>query len=168
MRIAVTGPECTGKSQLSRDLSLYLKLPLVEEYAREYLSDLGTNYQLNDLVKIALEQARRNVNADSGEGVVCDTEMVVLKIWSLDKFSTCPPEIQHYLNAQSFDLYLLTYPDLEWQKDSLRESPSLDHRLQLFDRYHGELDQLGRPFRIIRGRGNARLENALSCVREMS
>ena len=39
LKIAFTGPESSGKSTLSSWLSAEIKLPLIEEYAREYLTE---------------------------------------------------------------------------------------------------------------------------------
>ena len=41
IRIAITGPESTGKSMLTAQLAKHYKAVMVAEYAREYLEKLG-------------------------------------------------------------------------------------------------------------------------------
>ena len=40
-RIAITGPESTGKSMLAEELAAHYETVWVPEYAREYLEILG-------------------------------------------------------------------------------------------------------------------------------
>lgn len=162
MRIAVTGPECTGKSSLAEQLSFHLGIPLVREFAREYLFDQGKDYSEDDLLEIARQQFRLNEKGASEKGVVCDTEIMVIKLWSLDRFGRCHPEIDDYLNVQEFDHYLLCFPDLPWVEDDLRELPDLKSRLRLYYRYEEELKKLNRAFSVITGFGEDRLTNARS------
>ena len=55
-KIVFTGPECSGKSTLSKAIAKKMQLPLVEEYARQYLNSLGRNYIYSDLAQIAKGQ----------------------------------------------------------------------------------------------------------------
>ena len=52
-RIAIVGPESTGKSLLSQQLAAHFRTVWVEEYAREFLNKLGREYQQADLIDIA-------------------------------------------------------------------------------------------------------------------
>jgi nicotinamide riboside kinase len=56
-KIALTGPESSGKSTLARQLATYFDAPVVPEYARLFLSLLGRPYVEADLT------------ADSGRAV---------------------------------------------------------------------------------------------------
>ena len=55
-RIAIVGPESTGKSLLSKELADHLQTVWVEEYAREFLNKLGREYKQADLIDIAKGQ----------------------------------------------------------------------------------------------------------------
>ena len=55
-RIIITGPESSGKSTISKELSNYFNFPLIEEYARTYLKKIERGYEIHDLVKIAKTQ----------------------------------------------------------------------------------------------------------------
>ena len=55
-RIAIVGPECTGKTSLSLDLAAHYETHWVSEYARQYLDQLGREYVQEDLLHIAKGQ----------------------------------------------------------------------------------------------------------------
>jgi nicotinamide riboside kinase len=55
-KIAVIGPESTGKSTLSEQLAVHYKTQWVPEYAREYLLQHGNKYTFDDLLIIAKNQ----------------------------------------------------------------------------------------------------------------
>ena len=54
-KIIIIGPECSGKTTLANDLSNALNLPVIAEYARDYISEIKYKYQQSDLIKIARE-----------------------------------------------------------------------------------------------------------------
>ena len=58
LRVAVFGPESTGKSQLAAKLGAHFSAPVVAEYAREFWDAHGA-IGLEDMVPIAREQWRR-------------------------------------------------------------------------------------------------------------
>ena len=124
IKIAVTGPESSGKTTLVNYLTERFKSCRVEEYAREYMvrKNIVQNYTLKDLIQIAARQFElNNGNSCDKEYLICDTEMTVMKIWAEDKFGYCPDEILKYYDEQDFDIYFLCKPDFEWQFDPLRE-----------------------------------------------
>ena len=57
-KVAVIGPECTGKSELSEFLAGYFKTDWAPEYARGYLNNLVRPYETHDLLAIARGQMR--------------------------------------------------------------------------------------------------------------
>ena len=160
-RIAVVGPESSGKSELSEQLSAKLGLPLVKEFAREYLEQLEGEYSETDLTKIAKGQFLACRRADTGEGYISDTEMLSIKIWSKEKYQKVDPDISYLLEELKIDLYLLCYPDLPWKEDPLRESPLLQDRMRLFTKFVNKLNKMNMPYRVVRGMGSARLDLAI-------
>ena len=56
IRIAITGPESTGKTNLAEALALHYNTVWVPEYAREYIANLNRKYTLNDILTIAKRQ----------------------------------------------------------------------------------------------------------------
>mgnify|MGYP001554485461 FL=1 len=55
-KIAVIGPESTGKSTLCDQLAKHYHTEWCPEYAREYLLNHGTDYSYDDLLVIAKGQ----------------------------------------------------------------------------------------------------------------
>ncbi|MDZ4823146.1 MAG: ATP-binding protein [Flavobacteriales bacterium] len=157
--ICFTGPESSGKTTLARQLATHFNVPLVEESARTYLSRLGRSYQEEDLFVIAgahLDSVRK---ADSVPGLLIDTDLTVIKIWSQEKFGRVDERILALCNAERYDLYLLCKPDLLWQPDPQRENPFDRHRL--FDIYVDELSKAKKNFRVVEGMREKRFQNAL-------
>ena len=163
-RIAITGPESTGKSWLAENLAAHYHTVWVPEFAREYLEDLGKPYEKEDIVRIAAGQLEREeVKAQSASGYLfCDTEMLVTKIWSDVKYGECDQWILNQLESHRYDLYLLCDIGLPWEYDPLREHPEM--RQYLFDTYLQELTSRNLPFHVVRGSGQARLQNAVRFI----
>ena len=55
-KIIVTGPECSGKTTLSKSLSKYFNSKLVNEFARNYLAKKNNTYNFENLLEIAQNQ----------------------------------------------------------------------------------------------------------------
>lgn len=161
MRIAITGPECSGKSTLSEQLAWELDLPWTPEHARDYLGRLGRPYVPEDIIAIAKEQAAQWINTS----FIADTEMLVCSIWYEEKTGETSVEIEQLLTEQNFDLYLLCTPDLPWAFDELRENPT--DRDRLFEQYKARLDELSLPYVVISGTTENRLEVALNAVNKL-
>jgi len=165
-KVAITGPESTGKSILTGQLAKYYHAGFAEEYARKYLENNPQIYVENDLLVIARGQLEALLQAETGNSLVfCDTEMLVMKIWSEYKYGRCHPYILEMLQQQDFDLYLLCDIDLPWEYDPQRENPTL--RKFFFDWYETELIRLGFNYRIVNGTGEQRLQNAITTVDEI-
>ena len=163
-RIAITGPESTGKSMLAAQLAAHYHTVWVPEYAREYLALLGKPYEEEDIVLIAQGQllSEESQLKNAGHFLFCDTELLVTKIWSEVKYKRCDPWILNTVATHRYDLYLLCDIDLPWQYDPLREHPH--ERQYLFDLYLNELNNRMFPFAVVRGTGPDRLANAIKII----
>jgi len=167
-RIVITGPESTGKSRLTSALGEVMNWPSCREYAREYLETRNGTYTEADLLSIARGQlhlddaTRATAEAKGSEGYLADTDLMTIEIWSDFVFRHCDPEIRRLSSGESADCYLLCDIDLPWEPDPLREHPQ--HREELFSLYQRELEQRNRPFQIVRGSDNERLQNAIDAL----
>lgn len=167
-RIALIGPESTSKSTLSAALARHYETLWIPEYSRTYLKNLTRPYKIDDILLIAREQFHQENEAipAANRFLFIDTELIVAKVWCEDVFQTCPEWISTTLIQHPYDLYLLTYPDLPWQPDPIRENPH--RRMFFYDWYERELKKLDAPYFIIRGSGTARLQNAIDAVEKFS
>jgi nicotinamide riboside kinase len=164
IRIAITGPECCGKTALCDWLGKNIfDARVVAEYSREYLSARGEGYEYTreDLLEIARTTAAKLTKAfkSTSDALVVDTDFYVLDIWWKELFGEENEEIQILKDTFDFDLYLLCEPDLPWEYDPLRENPH--DRDRLFDLYQRELKADGRTVEIVRGTGEDRMKQIL-------
>jgi nicotinamide riboside kinase len=160
IRIAITGPECSGKTTLSMLLASHYNLDVIPEFARSYLGLKAGNYEAIDLDIIAQEQV--NLWNEYSTPLVCDTELTVLKIWSEVKYKRTSPIIQKLYEEQRFDYYFLCFPDIPWEPDPLREHP--EERVSLFEFYKKEINLFNRPFSVIRGNPDERLKQCVEII----
>ncbi|NHQ87497.1 ATP-binding protein [Iodobacter sp. HSC-16F04] len=163
MRIAIVGPESSGKSTLAQDLSTALSAPWVAEYVREYFAQKGSNdYQLSDIIAIARGQLAAEAPSDAPL-LVCDTTALVCKIWAEVRYGHCPDALTALYRPHDYALHLLTRPDIPWEPDPLRENPN--DRDDLFDLYEADLKASGANYVVVAGTRAVRLEMALEAIR---
>ena len=103
-KIAVVGPESSGKSRLCQFLLGQFRLNFAGEYAREYLCTLGRPYRLSDLDHIAAKQSELISGASSGIETItlADTEVLTVKVWSLVKYGNTSRLIEDLWKKQEF------------------------------------------------------------------
>ena len=167
VKIVVIGPESTGKTTLTHQLAAHFNAPYVAEYAREYLeAQPEKKYELADLESIAKKQVERTNIALAAKPklLFCDTDLLTLHIWALDKFDKKIAFVEKNLLPQKADLYLLCAADIAWQPDPLREDSKrrdflLEWNIQL-------LESIRANIKIINGEGDVRFLNAKEAVTE--
>jgi NadR type nicotinamide-nucleotide adenylyltransferase len=166
-KIAIIGPESTGKTELAMQLADYFKSPWVPEYAREYIENLRVPYTYEDVCNIALKQIEEekfyeNISTNE-QFVFFDTDLIITKVWFEYRFGKIPEFLTERLKTTFFDLYLLCTPDLPWEADPVREHG--DDRDYFFEWYKREVEQTGKPFVIVNGIGNERFNNAKNALK---
>jgi len=166
LKIAITGPESTGKTTLARQLAAHYHTLWVPEYARYYLTLLDRPYTPDDVVEIAKGQVYwENELAKLQPNLLfCDTDLLVCKIWLQFKYGIQNEWIEANLKTHPYNLHLLCNIDLPWQADPLREHPNLDDRQKIFDLYQQELKKLNAHFVTISGDEQARFFQAKGVI----
>ena len=168
LRIVITGAESSGKSTLTHQLGERLGLPVAMEYARIYLEQHGPDYDLSILLKMSRlhrTYQAQEISPESPLGIF-DTDLINYKIWAEEVFGYCPSEILKAIKAEAHHVYLVCEPDLPWEFDPLRENPT--NRSRLFQRHLEEICNLNRPFRIVSGTEEKRLDHAESAVIQLT
>jgi nicotinamide riboside kinase len=164
--IVFTGPESCGKSTLAKAVSSKIDSTLIDEYAREYLTQ-KTTYCQEDLLTIAKKQqdlidrgkhkSHLPTPPQGGNNIICcDTDLLTIKIWSDYKYGNCNSSIIDTLKNNVPDLYILCKPDFPWQEDVLRENPN--DRDELYRIYLNEIKALKIPFIEVGGSVEERLK----------
>ncbi|TGV02891.1 AAA family ATPase [Flavivirga rizhaonensis] len=169
IKVVLFGPECTGKTTLSRQLAKYYNSVYVPEYMREYLQNKWDNEGevcvQEDLLSIAEGQMKlENELAKETESVlVCDTNLLEIKVYSEAYYSgSCDPLIKKYALENTYDLYFLTYIDILWEADDLRDKP--EDREGMFKVFQNELIKSKKPYVLLKGDKNQRLETAIKHI----
>lgn len=149
-RIVFTGAESTGKTTIARYIANHYKLPLVEEFSREYLAG-RESYEYDDLLKIANGQlsSEYEITNLNPRILICDTDIITIKIWAVYQFGKCHKWIEEQLEKIGSGHYFLCAPDIPWAYDRLRENPN--DRDELNCLYQEELSKLNLNYSIITG-----------------
>lgn len=167
-KVVIIGPESTGKSTLSSLLAKYYETSWVKEYAREFIHRLERPYEERDLLDIAKGQMQsedRELKI-ANRLLICDTDLIVIKVWSEHKFGACYPEILDWIAKRKYDLYLLTNTDVPWKADPQREHPNL--REFFMDIYREEIKKTGVPWIEIKGQTHFERERiAVNAIDEL-
>ena len=163
-KIAVVGPESTGKSTLSAYLAKHYHTVWVPEFAREYCEKLTEPCTWQDEInmfygQLALEQ---ELLPQVNKLLICDTTFITVKIWSEYTFGRAPQEVLDELPKHPYDLYLLLDIDLPWEEDPLRDFP--DMREHFMEVWHKELKALNANYVVIKGEGDERYDNAVKAI----
>ncbi|KAK6027993.1 putative nicotinamide-nucleotide adenylyltransferase [Ostertagia ostertagi] len=169
VKIVVIGPESTGKSTLCEGLARALNTLWIPEHARQYLLDLNRDYTEDDLLRIAMGQLRDEEEAlkKANRYLVCDTDLYVLKVWAESRYGRCHRTILENIATRPYDLYLLTYIDINWEADPLREHGLPQERHYFYSQYRDIVINSGVPWIDIRGPHEQRLKNALHAVHKL-
>ncbi len=175
LRIAVFGPESTGKTRLAEKLSAHFAAPCVPEYARQFWDKHGA-IGLEDMLPIAKEQWRRE-DAAAAEVchiiydkrsalVICDTEALTTMLWSDLLYGTCPDEVRRGAEkrCRNYALYLLLDTDVPFAPDPQRCFPDPTDREKCLRIWRGALERRHLPHVLIHGDWAERERAAIAAV----
>ena len=172
IKIAIFGPESTGKTTLATQLAEYYKTVWVPEFARDYLQeklDSGRGIcDIDDMLPIAYGQTKlENENLlIANKYLFCDTNLLVTKVFSELYYNFCDSLLDKAARAHQYDLFFLTDIDVPWQGDGLRDSP--DGRETVFEVFKQSLIDNKKPFITISGDKNTRLKKAVAIIEDLT
>lgn len=169
LKVVLFGPESTGKTTLSEQLARHYHTVWVPEYARDYLQDKWNNERKtcepHDLLPIAEGQMRleNKLSKKATDILICDTDLLETKVYSEAYYiGECDPVLEKYALENTYDLYLLTYIDIPWEADDLRDKPN--EREEMFNYFKDTLEKYGKKFIILKGNKKQRLEKAINHI----
>lgn len=175
-RIAIYGPESTGKTELAGKLAAFFGAPLVAEYARERWDQQGA-LTLEDMLPVAREQWRRedeavrtcNLIGDKCGLVICDTDALTTMLWSDLLYGTCPDEVRRGAEqrCRNYALYLLLDIDVSFAPDPQRCFPDPADREKAMRVWRGALERRQLPFTLISGDWAEREAAAIAALRAL-
>jgi nicotinamide riboside kinase len=172
IKIAIFGPESTGKTTLATQLAEYYKTVWVPEFARDYLQeklDSGRGIcDVNDMLPIAYGQTKLENESVliANKYLFCDTNLLVTKVFSELYYDFCDPSLDKAARNHQYDLFFLTDIDVPWEEDGLRDSPK--GRETVFGVFKKSLIDNKKPFITISGDKETRLEKAVAIIEDLT
>lgn len=172
IKIALFGPESTGKTTLAKQLAEYYKTEWVPEFARDYLQEKWDKNQLicdaDDMLPIAYGQTQLENKSIliANKYLFCDTNLMVTKVFSEMYYNYCDPLLDQAALEHEYDLFFLTDIDVPWEKDDLRDSP--EKRESVFAVFKQSLIDNKKPFITLSGDKNLRLNKAISIIDDLT
>lgn len=162
INIIITGPESSGKTTLAESLSHSLQLPLIPEYAREYLLALDRKYNLEDVLHIGKQQMQAFAEKENTQATIFDTDILTTIIWLKDKFNYSDPAFNVFWEKQPNCIYLLCKPEFIWEEDPLREDEG--RRDVLYEIYKAQLTTAHKKFFELSGTHLQRIQYAVEII----
>ena len=102
-RVALIGPESTGKTTLCKKLAEHFHTTWSPEFARDYIDKLNRPYTKEDILYCSEQQieAQRKLESKANGFFFADTELIVCRVWLIDVFGECPEWIEKKLSKTS-------------------------------------------------------------------
>ena len=169
VRIAVFGPESTGKSSLAERLAARFGEPWAPEFVRGFWEQHGGTIVGADLDAIARGQiaAEEAAAARARRVVFCDTELLTNVLWADLLFpGACPEWVRSEADkrAKRYAVYLLCVTDLSFEPDPQRCFPDEAGRQMCMRLWRDTLTKRGLPLVEIAGDWAVRETHAVAAV----
>ncbi|MBP6759995.1 MAG: DUF4301 family protein, partial [Flavobacterium sp.] len=168
IKIALFGPESTGKTTLAKQLAEYYKTAWTPEFARDYLQEKWDKTaqicDVDDMLPIAYGQTKLENDSLSiaNKYLFCDTNLMVTKVFSEVYYNFCDPILDKAARKHKYDLIFLTDIDVPWEKDDLRDKP--EGRESVFAVFKQTLIEHEKPFITLSGDKELRLKKAVAII----
>lgn len=170
VRVAIVGPECTGKSTLAARLSAMLGGTVVPEHAEALLAGGACDRHalrpadLEDFARgqIASEDA---LAALRGGLLLCDSDLLTTRLYAEQLLGGCPEWVVREARDRRYDLTLLTAPGTPWEDAPHRVDPT--GRETFFAHMKLELERMDRAPLILTGDWENRFQTALEATQRV-
>ncbi len=172
LRIAIYGPESTGKSSLAAALAERFGEPWAPEYVRTFWEERKGRIVADDLDAIARGQIESEAAAAhrARRVVFADTELLTNVHWADLLFpGACPAWVRREAEARArhYALYVFCDTDLPFEPDPQRCFPDEAGRSRCRRLWLDTLRRLGLPTLHLSGPWPSRLERALAEVHRL-
>ena len=172
IKIALFGPESTGKTTLATQLAAHYNTQWVPEFARDYLQLKWEENQhvckASDMMPISYGQvALENEYLKTAKKYLfCDTTLLVTKAFSEMYYGFTDPLLNEAALEHEYDMFFLTDIDVPWEKDDIRDTPN--ERETVFSFFKETLLAAKKPFITLSGNKESRLEKAKAIVDDLT
>lgn len=163
LRVVLIGPESTGKTVLAEMLAKHFKTVWTPEFSRHYAElKIANNKTLTyeDVLPIAVGQMvlENAMILRANQLLICDTNLLETKVYSEFYYGKCPEIVQKFATEHHYDLHFLTYIDLPWEADSIRDKPF--ERKEMFEAFEQALLTNNIPYVLLKGSMEERFNQA--------
>ena len=172
IKVALFGPESTGKTTLAQALAKHYNTTWVPEFARTYLEEKWhKSHEIcapEDILPIAIGQLKLENEAvkRANKVLFCDTTLLSTQVYSEAYFDGwCDKEVVQANKENQYDLYFLTDIDVPWEKDLLRDRPN--QREEMFHKFATALGQRNLTYTLLSGSHEQRMKCAIEKLDEL-
>ncbi|MEY4564021.1 MAG: hypothetical protein RLZZ618_3298 [Pseudomonadota bacterium] len=166
-RLVMLGGESTGKTTLARALADHLQTVWVAEYGRELWEQQDGELSEADLLKIGLEQVRREDEAaqHASPVLVCDTSPLTTLGYSLWRHGRADARLQA-LATRRYALAVLCEDDIPFVQDGTRQDAAFRDRQQAW--YRDQLSIDGTPWITVSGSVPERISRVMAAWQQLN
>lgn len=171
LKVVLFGPESTGKSTLAKRLADHYHTVFVPEFSRIYAEEklhFGKTLTVNDVLPIAKGQMQleNTLTPQANKVLICDTDLLETKVYSEAYYNgVCDLVLEKYALQNTYDLYFLTYIDMPWEADHLRDRPH--DREAMFKAFENALTTYNKPYILLKGSIDERFMRAVEHIDEL-
>ena len=98
--------------------------------------------------------------------LICDTNLLETKVYSEAYYlGVCDPLLEKFAVRNHYDLYLLTFIDVPWEADDLRDKPNA--REKMFQAFEDQLKKYNKPYILLKGSKKERLKLATEEINKL-
>lgn len=173
LKIALYGPDSTGKTTLAKQLAAHFNTVFVPEYAKTYLQEKNNTkkqeLQVDDLLTVAIGQINLENQAleDANKYLFCDTNIMSLKVFSETNYNNCNRIIDVFAQTHNYDLIFLTdiYPIDEQNKSKEIEDTT---RKKMFSLFEKSLIDANKAYLKLSGSKEQRFAQAIKIIEDFN
>ena len=172
IKVALFGPESTGKTTLAQALAKHYDTTWVPEFARTYLEEKWhKSHEIcapEDILPIAIGQLKLENEAvkRANKVLFCDTTILSTQVYSEAYFDGwCDKKVVQANKENQYDLYFLTDIDVPWKEDLLRDRPN--QREEMFHKFDTALGQRNLTYSLLSGSHEQRMQCAIEQLEKL-
>lgn len=152
-KIAIVGPESSGKSTMTKKLADYFSGTIVNEYGRTLSEVKGNNMSKEDFLDIMNgQQALINIAVSKATSpfIFIDTEAYTTYLFSKIYLGEYMEEIRSFGTLQQdIDYYIVLSPNVDWVDDGTRVLVDQQKREQFFEELVQLLQKHNKSFDVV-------------------
>lgn len=170
-KIAIIGPESSGKSTIVKKLAKEFNGNIVHEYGRTLSEAKKNDLTVGDFIQIMNgQQTLIDIAVDKAKSpyVFIDTEAYVTYLFSKIYLDEYVNDILEYGKTQHIDHYIVLAPTVKWVNDGSRVLADQVKREEFFNNLIAILIEHGKSFTIINSDDfESREKQAIECVMKL-